>query len=252
MPTIKKDLEEKLGSEKVDEILEKEWKVVEPPTAEELAVQEQRHPKARNNVNSRKNLAQYKQRSKEAKEKALENLVVSEYEEDVDPKDIFGDDKVDLAMLDKIFPAREILANRKEQNIYYNILRLFLKDFDLKELSSSDIHDLMTLALNAVIECRLVKAAKGEKMMLEASPTLEKLRRHSGEIKKNLASRRVDRIDTKNRPIFSIVELAAHLDSQNKLDFDRRMLELEGKRADYVSPLRDAEGNLIEDNGPTN
>ena len=246
MPTIKKDLEQKLGSEKVDEILEREWKVAEPPTAEELAAQEQRHPKARNNVNSRKNLAQYRQRSKEAKEKALENLVVTEHEEDVDPKEIFGDDKVDLAMLDKIFPAREVLANRKEQAIYYNVLRLFLKDFDLKELSSSDIHDLMTLAVNAVIEYRLLKAAKGEKLVLEAAPTLEKLRKHTDTIKKNLAARRVDRVDLKNKPAFSIVELAAHLDSQDKLDFDRRMRELEAKREEYSPPLRDAEGNLVE------
>jgi hypothetical protein len=45
----------------------------------------------------------------------------------------------------------------------------------------------------------------------------------------------------------SIVELAAHLDAQNKLDFQRRIEELQRDDQVYKPPLRDAQGNLIEE-----
>ncbi len=246
MSTIIKDLEEKLGKDKVEEIVEKEWKVVEPPTAEELAKEEPAHPKARNNPNSRKNLAQYNKRSKEAKEKALENLQVVEVEEDIDPKTIFGDE-FDMSVIDAIMPARKVLKNRDEQETFYNTIKFFIKDFDAKELSFSDYDDIVTLAINKILEQRLLKAAtNGEKLVLEAAPTLEKLRKHSDKIKMNLASRRVDRIDLKTKPALSIVELAAHLEAEKKLDLQRRMDELEKRAAEHLPPPRDELGNIIE------
>lgn len=247
MSTIIKDLEEKLGTEKVEEIVEKEWKVVEPPSEEELAKEEPAHPKARNNPNSRKNLAQYNKRTKEAKEKAIQNLKVVEVEEDVDPKAILGED-FDVSIIENIMPVRSILKDRSEQEIFYNTVNLFVKDFDFKELSFSDIDDIITLALNRVLELRLLKTAKsGDKLVLEASNTLERFRKHSDKVKQNLASRRVDRIDSKTKPALSIVDLAAHLDEQKKLDFQKRMDALEKAHEDFVPPKRDADGNIIED-----
>lgn len=246
MSTIIKDLEEKLGKDKVDEIVEKEWKVAEPPTPEELEQEEPSHPKARNNPNSRANLAQYNKRSKEAKQKALDNLKVVEIEEDVDPVSIFGAE-FDMSIIDSIMPARKVLKNRDEQLIFYNVIKLFIKDFDIKELTFSDLDDIVTLAINKILEQRLLKAAtSGEKLVLEAAPTLEKLRKHSDKIKTNLASRRVDRIDLKTKPALSIVELAAHLDAEKKLDFQKRMEELEKKAIEHVPPARDEIGNLKE------
>lgn len=248
MSIITKDLEEKLGTEKVEELVEKDWKVAEPPTEEELAAEEIKHPKARNNPNSRKNLAQYNQRSKEAKKKALENLTVTEVEEDIDPKVIFGD--MDLTTIEKIMPARNVLVNREEQEIYYNVIKLFLQDFDIKELSFGDIDDIVTLAVNRVLEYRLLKvSAQSPKLVLEAAPTLEKLRKHSDNIKKNLASRRVDRIDLKTKPAMSIVDLAAHLDEQDRLDFNQRVEDLKKGRQEYRPPLRDERGRLIDEDG---
>lgn len=247
MSIIIKDLEEKLGTAKVEEIVEKEWKVAEPPTEEELAAEQPAHPKARNNPNSRKNLAQYNQRSKEAKKKALDNLTVTEVEEDVDPKTIFGDG-VDISTIEKIMPAKHVLVNREEQETYYNVINLFLQDFDIKELSYGDIDDIITLAINKVLENRLLKVASSSpKLVLEAAPTLEKLRKHSDKIKTNLASRRVDRIDLKTKPALSIVELAAHLDAQDKLDFNQRIADLKAGKRDYKPPLRDEKGRLIEE-----
>lgn len=245
MTTIIKDLEEKLGKEKVEEIVEKEWKVVEPPTAEELAETPSSHPKARNNPNSRANLAQHKPRSKEAKKKAIDNLVVKEVEEDVDPHSILGAD-FDVSIIDNIMPARKVLKDRNEQETFYNTIKLFIKDFDFKELSFSDIDDIITLAINSILIQRLLKAAtSGEKLILEAGPTIEKFRKHSDKIKQNLANRRVDRIDLKTKPALSIVDLAAHLDEQKKLDFNQRVTDLEKADKEFVPPERDAEGNLI-------
>lgn len=246
MSTIVKDLEEKIGKDKVEDIVEKDWKVVEPPTYEELEQEEAGHPKARNNPNSRKNLAQYNKRSKEAKQKAIENLKIVEKEEDIDPVTIFGED-FDISIIDSIMPARKVLKDRGEQEIFYNVIKLFIKDFDMKELSFSDLDDIVTLAINKILEQRLLKAAtSGEKLVLEAAPTLEKLRKHSDKIKTNLASRRVDRIDLKTKPALSIVELAAHLDEQKKLDFQKRMSDLEKAVEEHVPPPRDESGNLIE------
>jgi|SRR6188508_1832926 len=249
MATIIKDLEEKIGSEKVEEIVEKEWAVVEPPTPEELAQEESKNPKARNNPNSRKNLAQYNKRSKKAKEKALDNLKVVEKEEDVNPRDVFGEvfDQKTIDLFENIVRPREVFKNRAEQEIYWDTIKGFLEDFEVKELTYSDIDDIATLAKFRVIEYRILKVAQHEKLVLEAMPSIEKLRKDTDKIKGNLASRRVDRIDTKNKPALSIVDLAAHLDQQNKLDFAKRLEELENRQSDYSAPLRDAEGNLIED-----
>ncbi len=246
MSTRIKDLEEKLGTDKVEEIVDKDWKVVEPPTPEELAEEEPSHPKARNNPNSRKNLAQYNKRSKEAKKAALDNLKVVEIEEDIDPYSILGAE-FDMSVIDSIMPARKVLKDRDEQEVFYNTINLFIKDFDSKELSFSDYDDIVTLAMNSILIQRLLKAAtSGEKLILEAGPTIEKFRKHSDKIKTNLASRRVDRIDLKTKPALSIVELAAHLDHEKKLDFEKRMEKLEQAEADHKPPLRDEAGNLIE------
>jgi hypothetical protein len=246
MSTIIKDLEEKLGTEKVEEIIEKDWKVVEPPTEEELAKEEPSHPKARNNPNSRKNLAQYNKRSKEAKQKAIDNLKVVEVEEDIDPSTILGPD-FDISIIENILPARKVLKDRNEQEVFYNTIKAFVKDFDFKELSFSDIDDIVTLALNRVLEIRILTTAlKGDKLVLEASGTIERFRKHSDKVKQNLANRRVDRIDLKTKPALSIVDLAAHLDEQKKLDFKKRMDDLEKERESFQPPLRDENGNLIE------
>jgi len=247
MATNIKGPKEKLGEEKYQEVIEKDWKVAPLPTEEELAEEEPTSPKARNNLNSRRNLAQYNKKSKQTKKKIVDNLQFVETEEDLDPYTLFEDHTI-LNIIEKISPAREVLADRSEQEVYYNYIKMILEDFDADDLTSSDIDDIATLARNKVIELRLMKlGAKSPIRVLEAMPTIEKLSKASEKIKSNLASRRVDRIDVKNRPAFSIVDLAAHLDNNDKLDFERRMKELERERDEFKPPLRDERGNLIPD-----
>ena len=241
-----KDAEEKLGKEKIKEIAEKDWKVAELPSEEELANTKSKSPKARNNPNSRANLMQHRNKTPEQKEKSLKNLKFVEKEEDIVPRDILGD-FADIVAIEKLMPALDVLANRKEQEVYYNYINLILQDFDADDLTASDIDDIITLALNRVIEYRLLKGgAKNPMLILEAAPTIEKFRKFSEKIKSSLASRRVDRIDMKNRPAFSIVDLATSLDDSDKADYELRVKEMERKSKDYAPPLRDEEGFIID------
>lgn len=242
-----KDAEEKLGEEKIKEISEKDWKVVEVPSKEELAKNKSKSPKARNNPNSRANLLQHRKKTPEQKAKAAKNLKYIEKEIDIIPRDILGD-YADILAIDKLMPALDVLSNRKEQEVYYNYINLILQDFEVEDLTSSDIDDIITLALNRVIEYRLLKGgAKNPMLILEAAPTIEKFRKFSEKIKSSLASRRVDRIDVKNRPTFSIVDLATALDVQQKSDYDLRLEEMEKSRESYTPAKRDKDGYIIED-----
>ena len=124
------------------------------------------------------------------------------------------------------------------------MLNSFLADFDLDELSSSDVEDVVSLAVNRVLENRLLAiTASDPNLLMDAAATIEKFRKQSNQIKQNLANRRVDRIDLKTKPALSIVDLAAHLDEQKKLDFKKRVEALEQADADFVPPERDAEGD---------
>ncbi len=242
-----KDAKEKLGEAKVEEIVEKDWKLADLPTEEELAAEKHKSSKARSNHNSRKNLAQYQKKSKETKEKIIDNLQFVELEEDVDPADFLGD-YAGMDAIHQLMPALDVLSSRQEQETYYTYIRLLLQDFDPGDLTNSDIDDIVTLALNRVIEYRLLKiGAKNPMRILEAAPTIEKFRKFSEKIKGGLASRRVDRIDIKNRPAFSIVDLVAHLDEQEKADFEQRTAEMEKKRKGFVPPKRSARGLLVTD-----
>lgn len=246
MSRVTKDLEDVVGKDRIDEITDKDWKVTDLPSDEQLAKETSVSPKARNNKNSRKNLAQYNKRTKGQKKKAVENLKVTENQEDVDPLEIFGD-TLKLETIELMMPARSILIDRQEQLVYYNTIHLFLKDFTVDELSFSDMDDIITLAVNKVLEQRLLSAAKKTpKMVMEVANALEKFRKHSDKIKQNLASRRVDRIDLKNKPSMSIVELASHLDAKKALDFEARLEALKQEAEDFEPPARDDKGFLIE------
>lgn len=242
-----KDAEEKLGKDKIEELKNKKWKVSELPSEDELAQEEHDSPKARKNPNSRKNLIQYREKTPEQKEKMLGNLKFPEKEEDINPEDIIQEFSK-IGAIEKIMPALDILVDRKEQEIYYNYIALILNDFEVDDLTGSDLDDIVTLALNRVLEYRLVKGSrKNPKLVLEISATLEKFRRFSEKIKSGLASRRVDRIDVKNKPSFSIVDLAGQLDAQNKRDLEARLKALEDRKQDYRPPVRNEDGYIVDD-----
>lgn len=249
MSKITKNLKDVLGKEKIDEIIEKEWKVAELPSDEEIKNTKSVSPKARNNPNSRKNLVQYnKKRSAKSKKAAVNNLKVTEKQEDVIPFQVLGS-RAKADLIEKIMPATKILVDRDEQLIYYNTIKMYLNDFSSEELSFSDLDDVITLAINRVLEQRLLALCLSDggqgRKLLDAAPALEKFRKHSDKLKQNLATRRVDRIDLKNKPSMSIVELADHLDVLEKSDFEARLIKLNKENEEYVPPPRDDKGNII-------
>jgi hypothetical protein len=248
MATNIKDAEEKLGKDKIKEIAEKEWKVSEVPSAEELAKKESKSPKARNNPNSRANLMQHRKKTPEQKEKSLKNLQYVESEEDIDPQEFLGDKLYNSLPTIPLLAALDFLATRNEQDLYYSHVKLVCQDFEIEELTFSDIDDILTLAANYVHIHRLQKgSSKNPMLTLEAAPTIERYKKDSAKIKSNLANRRVDRIDVKNKPAFSIVDLATSLDAQEKADYDSRIKEMERKAAGYVAPKRNEEGYVVYD-----
>ncbi len=237
MVTEIKNLEDKIGTEKFKETLEKDWKTADLPSEEELAAEEHDSPKARSNPNSRKNLSQYqKKKSPKAKKAALDNLAFEKTEEDVDPRDIL-DPTINLDMLLGLLPANTILASRAEQTTYWSNINLFLKDFDADELTASDIDDVLTLALNRVLEIRLlslVREKNNPKLLVDVSNTIDKWKRQNEKIKSGLASRRVDRVDVINKTSFSIVDLAASIDEEKMMKFEERSKLLHRQEEAYL------------------
>lgn len=233
-------IKDKLGEEAVDEILNKEWKTAELPSEEELSKQEPANPKARNNINSRKNLIQYrKDKPVEVKEKIVSNLSFKEVEEDIDPRTIL-DPKIDVELLEKLMPSGDILVSRKEQEMHWNTLNLYLKDFEMDELTAFDFDDVIMLSLNKVFLHRLMAvSSKNPKMLLDISNANEKLRKDMEKIKESLAARRVDRVDVKNKGGKSIVDFAVVLDQQKLQAYEDRIKKLQEEDSEYDYKTRE-------------
>ena len=225
-----------LGQEKIEEIVEKEWKTAELPPAEEIV--EEKHPSsmARNNVNSRKNLIQYrKDKPKEVKEKVVKALRFRSKRPDKDLNDFFEglltDDLIHI-----LVPMRDALESQEEEEVFFGIIKHFVRDFPRGELTASDVDDISTIALNRILELRLLKVSKNKPQnILDAGSTIEKLRKNSDKLKMNLASRRMDRVDTKNKQSFSIVDIAVAYDTKRRAELEDRVKLLDKEEAAFAS-----------------
>lgn len=230
-----KDAGKALGDEKIEEIVEKEWKTADLPSEEDLNKEKHKSPKARNNSNSRANLVQYKKdKPKEVKEKIVKGLRFTSKRPDKDLQDFFGD-MVSEEMVSTLVNMREALEDGEEEEVFFNTVKYFLADFPHGELSFSDLDDVSNLALNKILELRILKLAKkSPKMILDAAATIERFRKNSDKLKMNLASRRMDRIDTKNKQSFSIVDLAVAFDDKRKRELEEKEKELVEKRKKFL------------------
>lgn len=231
-----KDAERALGEEKIEEIVSKEWKTAELPSEEELKKETHSSPKARNNPNSRANLVQYKKnKSKEVKEKIVKGLRFTSKRPNKDLKEYFGDLLPD-AMLESLMGMREALEDGEEEEAFFSTVKQFVEDFPKNELSYSDLDDISNLALNRILELRILTLAKkSPKMILDAAQTIERFRKNSDKLKMNLASRRMDRVDTKNKQSFSIVDLAVAFDENKKQELEERGKVLKAKRDKFLA-----------------
>jgi hypothetical protein len=231
------DASERLGPDLIAQIAEKEWKTAPLPSAEEIAQEKHDSPKARNNPNSRRNLIQYRNdKSVEVKEKIVSGLKFNKIREDVDPFTFINlPPEYDSKILQAFLPNRLVLKSADEEKAFYTILNSYMNDFDLAELNSSDIEDIVGLAVNRVIENRLLELSSTDpNILVDVAPTIERFRKHSDKVKGNLASRRSDRIDPKSRQNFSIVDLVCSFDDKKKNSFDNRMEELNREEDEYL------------------
>ena len=112
----------------------------------------------------------------------------------------------------------EAIFEEDEIKMYEGLISIYLKDFDEGNLTANDMDDLMGIALNKVLEMRLLRHSKGATAdkLLDASASIEKIRKQTEKLKENLATRRRDRIDPKKFSGFSIVDLAVSYDMEKK------------------------------------
>jgi len=125
----------------------------------------------------------------------------------------------DLIPLDDIFEP-------EEKKMYEGLVAVYLKDFDEDSLTANDMDDIMSIAMNRVLEVRLLRSSKGAMGHIDASAAIEKLRKQTEKLKENLASRRKDRIDPKKYSGFSIVDLAVSFDNEKKERMMRKASKL--------------------------
>ncbi len=228
--------EEKLGPDVIDSIASKEWKTAPLPTKEDLQKEEHKSPKARSNPNSRRNLVQYnKDKKKETKKKIVEGMKFKEKREEIDPFDTIKiPEDYDRGRIVAFLPPRTSLRSAQEETRFYIAFNAFLMDFDIYELSSSDMEDIVSLAMNRILEARLLAATTEEvDDLIDVSQTMERFRKHSEKCKSSLSSRRSDRIDPKNKQNFSIVDIVYAYDDKKKVEYSERIARMEKENEEF-------------------
>jgi len=212
---VTETLSDSLSDEELKEIVNKEWNVVELPLDEDIEAEEKRSPMSRNNVNSRKNLAQYQERDEESKEASLKNLRKRKAKTDeISEEEV---DRIKNKISDKfeaIIPVDD-LFEQSDRRVYYKALDTYLSDFEDAELSVLDLDDIQNLALNKVWILKLMGLAHTKpKDILEISASIDRYKRDSIKIKESLAVRRKDRIDPRVRSSISILDIAENFDNK--------------------------------------
>jgi len=141
----------------------------------------------------------------------------------------------------EVLPYEQIFTD-DELQMYRNLVNVYLEDFEVDDLTSSDMDDIMDLAKNRILEFRLLKESKGlPDRQLDTATAIEKLSKKNEKIKESLSSRRKDRINPNELKGFSIVDLAVAYDEEVKTQHKNRLErlrieeeEIKNKRKDYV------------------
>jgi hypothetical protein len=129
-------------------------------------------------------------------------------------------------LLQRFIPASDIFSP-DELVVYEGLVGVYLKDFDEAQLTASDFDDIMSIAMNRVLEIRLLKGSRNNTDdLIDTSAAIEKLRKQTEKLKENLASRRKDRIDPKKYVGFSIVDIAVSYDMDKKKENMDRALRI--------------------------
>ena len=119
--------------------------------------------------------------------------------------------------------------------MFNGLVALYLRDFDESQLSANDMDDIISIAMNRVLEIRLLKTVKGKpEAQMDASTSIERLRKQTEKLKENLATRRKDRIDPKKYSGLSIVDLAVAFDKKKKDEMFMRAAKFEEEEREVM------------------
>jgi hypothetical protein len=213
---VTKNARSKLGKEKYEELLEKDWKKAKIPKNYD----KRRGRDGRKlNPKSLQNLTQYRDRTKKEKEIALGQLRFKEKIKKEEKKAKAEADDKQKNLLNKILetiPLDSIFEDQ-EVDVFKDLLETYLKDFEEEELSALDIDDIISLAMNRVQEVRLLQYGKETpSKMIDASQSIERLRKNTEKLKDSLAARRKDRVKNFGRDGMSVVDLVVMYEKNRK------------------------------------
>jgi hypothetical protein len=137
-------------------------------------------------------------------------------------------------LLQRLIPAADIFKE-DEREMYEGLVGVYLRDFDESQLTANDMDDIMSIAMNRVLEIRLLKLSKDDTtLQIDASTAIERLRKQTEKLKDNLAARRKDRIDPKKFGGFSIVDLAVAFDQERKNEDSERAAQFEAEEKEVL------------------
>ena len=149
-------------------------------------------------------------------------------------------------ILKEVLPIDDIF-DKDEKALYNNLVDVYIEDFDIDDLTASDMDDILDLAKNRVLEFRLLKSSKSNvSMQLDAAISIDKLAKKNEKIKESLSSRRKDRINPNDMKGFSIVDLAVAFNNDKKIELSKRMQKLREEEAEAILQRGDYVGNKLD------
>jgi len=149
-------------------------------------------------------------------------------------------------MLKGVIPLKKMLTDDEIQ-VYESYVSIYLGDFEESDLTSGDMDDIMSLAMNRVLEFRLLESSKGDAdRQVDISASIEKLRKQTEKIKENLFSRRKDRINPNEFKGFSIVDLAVKFDQRKKDEMYSKVKKLKEEEKIATAGREDYSGNRYD------
>ncbi|MCG8408415.1 MAG: hypothetical protein MI923_24705, partial [Phycisphaerales bacterium] len=194
-----------------------------------------------NNVNSRKNLRQYKK-----EEPVLPEILDSEENDgEAQAQEIVVGRKLSAESVKKLIPQREVFTPAEKKR-FTGIVVQYLSDFKNEEPTAFDLDDIFEIAKVEILETRLLKASKSdEAVLVTITQSLERLYKRKQEAKKNLSARRADRKDSRASQDINIVDLVVLFDREQKAANQQRieeMLKEEAGTAEELNKVLDEDG----------
>lgn len=146
-------------------------------------------------------------------------------------------------LIKDILPIDNVFSD-EESDMYEDYLDAYLNDFDADDLTSSDMDDIMSLAMNKVLAYRLLKESKSDVgKQIDVATTLEKMNKQNEKVKESLSARRKDRIDPNAFKGFSIVDLAVAYDQDIKRAHTERLNKLRSEEQEMLKKREGYTGN---------